>query len=122
MRRYDDTPIWSRPVGEVSWAHYLGDLAPGSADVPAEAAPGRASIDDLRGVPPAYVAVMELDPLCDEGLAYAAMLAEAGVAAEAHRFPGAFHAVFTAAPSAGISRRYLAEEIAVLARALGVAR
>ncbi|OUS90667.1 alpha/beta hydrolase [Rhodococcus sp. NCIMB 12038] len=122
MLRYDDTPIWSRPVGEVSWAHYLGDLAPGSADVPAEAAPGRASIDDLRGLPPAYVAVMELDPLCDEGLAYGAMLAEAGVAVEAHRFPGAFHAAFTAEPSAGISRRYLAEEIAVLARALGVER
>lgn len=122
MVRYDDTPIWSRPVGEVSWAHYLGELVPGSPDVPAEAAPGRASIEDLRGLPPAYVAVMELDPLCDEGLAYAAMLAEAGVPVESHRFPGAFHAAFTAKPSAAISRRYLAEEIAVLARALGVER
>ncbi|MFJ9387788.1 alpha/beta hydrolase [Nocardioides sp. NPDC101246] len=122
MVRYVDTPVWSRPVGETSWAHYLGDLAPGSPEVPIDAAPGRASVDDLRGLPPAYVAVMGLDPLCDEGLAYAAMLAEAGVPVEVHRFPGAFHAAFTAKPTAEVSRRYLAEEIQVLARALGVER
>lgn len=122
MRRYGDTPIWTRAVGEVSWRHYLGDLIPGSDEVPVLAAPGRARVEDLRGLPPAYIAVMELDPLCDEGLAYAAALAEAGVAVEAHRFPGAFHAAFTAAPDAAVSRRYLAEETAVLARALGVDR
>ena len=120
MLRFDDTPIWTRTVGEVSWRHYLGGLVPGSSDVPIEAAPGRASVEDLRGLPPAYVAVMEVDPLCDEGLAYAALLAEAGVAVESHRFPGMFHAAYTAVPTATVSQRYLAEELAVLAQALGV--
>lgn len=122
MRRYVDTPIWSRGVAEVSWRHYLGDLIPGSADVPTAAAPCRATPEELCGLPPAYVAVMDLDPLCDEGLAYAALLAAAGVLVEAHRFPGLFHAAFTSAPDAGVSRRYLAEESAVLASALGVSR
>jgi acetyl esterase/lipase len=118
MRRFEDTPIWTRAVGQVSWRHYLGALTPGADDVPVLAAPGRASPDELRGLPPAYVAVMELDPLADEGLAYAAALSEAGVPVEVHRFPGAFHAAFSSAPGASVSRRYLAEETAVLARAL----
>ncbi|MEX5635437.1 alpha/beta hydrolase [Parafrankia sp. FMc2] len=106
QRRFTDTPIWSRAVGEVAWRHYLGELKPGSDDVPILAAPGRAGVDELRGLPPAYIAVMELDPLCDEGLAYAAALAEAGVSVEAHRFPGAFHAASTSVPDAVVSRRY----------------
>ncbi|MFQ6200213.1 alpha/beta hydrolase [Streptomyces sp. NPDC000405] len=118
MRRFEDTPIWTRAVGQVSWRHYLGALTPGADDVPVLAAPGRANPDELLGLPPAYVAVMELDPLADEGLAYAAALSEAGVPVEVHRFPGAFHAAFSSAPGASASRRYLAEESAVLARAL----
>ncbi|MGI5519149.1 alpha/beta hydrolase fold domain-containing protein [Streptomyces sp. CA-106131] len=84
------------------------------------AAPGRTNPDELLGLPPAYGAVMELDPLADEGLAYAAALSKAGVPVEVHRFPGAFHAAFSSAPAAAVSRRYLAEETAVVARALRV--
>jgi acetyl esterase len=115
QRELVDTPIWTRSVGEVSWRHYLGPLS----TAPVLAAPGRASVEELRGLPPAYVAVMELDPLCDEGLEYAARLAAAGVPVEAHRFPGAFHGAFSSVPEAWVSRRYLAEELEVLRRALG---
>lgn len=120
MRRYADTPIWTREVGAQSWRQYLGPVPPDP--VPIHAAPGRARPAQLHGLPPAYVAVMELDPLCDEGLAYAALLAEAGVPVEVHRFPGAFHAAFSSAPQAEVCRRYLAEESAVLARAWGARR
>ncbi|OBB59803.1 lipase [Mycobacterium sp. 852013-51886_SCH5428379] len=47
-----------------------------------ELAPGRAS--DFAGLPPAYVAVAGHDPLRDDGVRYAELLADAGVPVELH--------------------------------------
>lgn len=116
MTAFDDTPMWTRANAVLSWAAYLGDGVAGTDTVPVDAAPGRAT--DLSGLPPAYLAVMEFDPLRDEALAFAAALVRDGVPVEAHLFPGTFHTSAGAVPAAGVSRRQLDEELAVLRAAL----
>jgi acetyl esterase len=74
------------------WSHYLADAADGDNPL---ASPLRA--EDLRGLPAALVITAELDPLRDQGEAYAARLAEAGVATELVCFDGAVHGFFSKA-------------------------
>ncbi|MFL6226325.1 MAG: alpha/beta hydrolase, partial [Actinomycetes bacterium] len=67
------------------WDHYLGG-ADGAAP---DASPLRAAF--VGGLPPALVIGAEYDILRDEGEAYAARLAEAGVDASASRHAGVVH-------------------------------
>ncbi len=88
---------------------------PGTDAVSPYAAPARAT--DLAGLPPAYVSVMQFDPLRDEGIAYALALLAAGTSVELHLFPGTFHGSGLVA-TAEVSKREAAEAVAVLRKAL----
>jgi acetyl esterase/lipase len=116
MQAFEDTPLWNRPLAVQSWQAYLGPLY-GAADVPAYAAPARAT--DLSGLPPAYVSTAENDPLRDEGITYALRMLQSGVSVELHQFPGTFHgsALVT---SAAVSKRAQREAAAALRHALGI--
>ena len=81
------------------WEQYLGE----AADVPADAAPLRAV--DVSGLPPALVITCELDPLLDEGVAYAKRLAAAGVPVEHVNEPGMIHGYFRMAGVIGRARK-----------------
>lgn len=98
----DDLHIWNRHSNAFGWKAYLGDLY-GTPDVPAYAAPARAS--DLSGLPEAYICVGAVDGFRDEDIDYAIRLNQAGVAAELHVYPGAPHGVMMF-PSTGVARRY----------------
>lgn len=113
MREYTDTPVWNRPNAEWSWKHYLADLHGG--DVPPFAAPAREV--DLSGLPPAFVSVMQFDPLRDEGIEYARRLMQAGVPTELHAYPGTFHGS-NMLTEVEVSRRGTADSVAAVVRAL----
>ncbi|KAH7361530.1 lipase [Plectosphaerella cucumerina] len=54
--------------------------------------PGNASVEDVKGLPPATFGIAGLDPLRDEGLLYSQLLAEAGVPTDTYLFEGVPHA------------------------------
>lgn len=113
-----DPPVLAGPTRGLVWHHYLGadysgEMTPG---VPAYAVPARA--DDLAGLPPAYVSVMEVDPLRDSNIDYALRMLQAGVRVELHVHPGAFHGSVELVPSASSSARILDGLIDALGRGL----
>jgi acetyl esterase/lipase len=61
--------------------------------------PGLRSRAELahNGVPAAFVVTVGLDPLADEGIAYAGLLAHAGAPVEHHHLPRHSHGLFTSA-------------------------
>jgi acetyl esterase len=109
-RHFTDTPWMTRDKLAATWRHYLG-----SAPASPYAAPARAA--DLSGLPAAYLATAEFDPLRDEAIAYGLRLLQAGVPVELHQWPGTFHGS-QAILSAEISQRQIAELAAALRRAL----
>jgi len=94
--------VWSRASNTFGWRSYLGPLS-GTGDVPAYAAPARAT--DLAGLPEAYVCVGGADGFRDEDITYAMRLYGAGVPTELHVYPGAPHGVAMWADS-DVAKRY----------------
>ncbi|TDD45627.1 alpha/beta hydrolase [Nonomuraea terrae] len=119
MRDLPDTPIWQARNSVHSWRLYLkGTAEPGGPDVPVHAAPARARVRDLAGLPPAWTVAYQIDPTRDEGIDYARLLMQAGVPTELHHYSGAFH-VAHAIPGTAIGERMIADRIEAIGRLLG---
>ena len=110
-----DTLLWTRENNLIGWRSYLG-RDPGGEDVSPYAAALRAT--DLMGVPPAYIAVGDLDLFLQENVAYTQRLILAGVPTELHVYPGAFHGFDVWAPDANVAQRFTADYCQTLRRAL----
>lgn len=112
-----DTLFWTRANALTAWTSYLG-RRPGGDGIEPYAAPIRAA--DLSGLPPAYVAVGEIDLFVRENIEYAARLIDAGVKTELHVYPGAYHAFDVFTPMGWVSQRFVADRDAALKRAFDV--
>lgn len=83
-----DAPILSRTTCEM----FMDLLAVEKLDeTDVRMNPGNATPEQVKGLPPTVVGVAAVDPLRDEGLLYAKMLAEAGVSTDVHIFKGVPH-------------------------------
>lgn len=115
-----------RAFGEGPWLttkamHYFLDanFPAGSRD-DVLAVPLKASVEQLRGLPPATVIVAENDLLRDEGEAYAAKLARAGVDVSATRYFGTIHdfVMLNALADTPAARKAIAQAATALQAAL----
>jgi acetyl esterase len=72
----------------------------------------------LAGLPPAFVAVCEYDPLRDEGKQYAHRMRDAGVDVRLRRYDGAIHGIFQMSRFTSIGARMLDDCVDALRDAL----
>ncbi|MET7397208.1 alpha/beta hydrolase [Dactylosporangium sp. NPDC005572] len=105
--------LWHLRAQRLAWQAYHRAITDG--DVPPTAAPARASAEDLRGVPPAFIGIGDVDAYVDENVRYAATLAEAGVSVELHVYPGVIHGGFVARPATPRTEQFLRDAYAALA-------
>jgi acetyl esterase len=87
-REFADGPFLLAKSMEWFWDAYLPDQ---SKRAETTVSPLRASLDELSGLPEAFVIVDENDVLRDEGEAYARKLTEAGVRTTCVRYNGIIH-------------------------------
>jgi acetyl esterase/lipase len=87
-REFADGPFLTARGMAWFWDAYTTDPAQ-RAEI--TASPLRASLDELAGLPPAFVVVDENDVLRDEGEAYARRLTQAGVPTTSVRYNGTIH-------------------------------
>jgi acetyl esterase/lipase len=113
--RDNHAPVWNTASNRSAWELYLGPLV-GTDDVPAYAAPARAT--DYRGLPPTFTFVGDVEPFRDETVSYVEHLREAGIPVEFEVYPGAFHAFDGMAPRAEISKEAIRRLLAAYARAV----
>ncbi len=112
---YAGTYIWTAEFNRYGWRSLLG-TSPGLATAPAGAVPAR--VENLSGLPPAWVGVGSIDLFVDEDIEYARRLIDAGVSTELYVVPGAYHAFDLIVPNAGVSRRFTENWKYALRRAL----
>ncbi|MEV4217056.1 alpha/beta hydrolase [Nonomuraea sp. NPDC049725] len=87
-REFADGPYLTAKAMAWFWDAYTTDPAQ-RAEI--TASPLRATAEELKGLPPAFLIVDENDVLRDEGEAYARKLTEAGVSTTSVRYNGTLH-------------------------------
>ncbi|MBB5079444.1 alpha/beta hydrolase [Nonomuraea endophytica] len=116
-REFADGPYLTAKAMEWFWDAYTTDPAQ-RAEI--TASPLRASLEDLTGLPPAFVIVDENDVLRDEGEAYARKLTAAGVPTTSVRYNGTLHDFMMLDPVSGTraARAATAQAIGAITHAL----
>jgi acetyl esterase len=117
VRTHADAPVLTRADMDAFLRYYLGD---GTESLrPSDPLVSPLLATDHRGLPPALVQTADLDPLRDEGLAYAEKLVAAGVPVRVTNYPRTphgFHSFPGATPVGRAARAELADWIATRSR------
>lgn len=103
--------IWTRASNNFCWSAFLAGAAAERNTIA-----GLAS--DLTALPPAFLAIGQLDLFLHDDVAFASRLHRAGGAVELHLYPGAIHG-FDRAVDAPVSQRYTGELTAFIRQHLG---
>lgn len=106
--------IWTPHNNRFGWTAHLGH-EPGADTAPPYAVPAR--LEDLSGLPPAFISTGALDLFLEEDLDYARRLMRAHVPVELHVYPGGFHG-FDFDPGAAVAVQARRDSLEALKRAL----
>ncbi|MBB3999828.1 acetyl esterase/lipase [Aureimonas pseudogalii] len=106
---------WTAAANRFAWGAFLG-TEPGGSAVPSAAVPAR--LEDMAGLPPAFVGVGSIDLFFEESVVYASRLIKAGIPAELVVVPGAFHGFDVSASATPVAQRFDAARTEALRRAL----
>lgn len=98
----EELAFWKADDNMTGWTALLGDQV-GTDDVSPYAAPTR--VDSVKGLPPIYIDVGELDILRQENLNYIARFMKANISAEFHLYPGVPHGFEGIAPTSTATRK-----------------
>jgi acetyl esterase/lipase len=109
--------LWTPASNRFGWSSFLG-IPAGSRVVPAGAVPAR--VENLAGLPPAFVGVGSIDLFVDEDMEYARRLIDSGVPTELCVVPGGYHGFDIIAPEGAKSKTFRATWNAALATAFGM--
>ncbi|MFV3075244.1 alpha/beta hydrolase fold domain-containing protein [Niveispirillum fermenti] len=105
--------ILNREEARGYWANYLRDAAD---EANPQACP---LLADLRGFPPVFLVVAELDLVAADSLAMHERLIQAGVAVECRVYPGAVHSFLEAMSISPLARRAIADGAGFIAGRVG---
>lgn len=109
-----DALVWTNASNRYAWSAYLGHPVTRSEVRPYASAARR---DDLKGLPPAWIGVGDIDLFHDECADYAHRLRAAGVTCELDVVPGMYHGADRMAPDAPSMQDFVDGMVAALRRA-----
>ncbi|KAH7407182.1 arylesterase/monooxygenase [Cadophora sp. MPI-SDFR-AT-0126] len=98
----DSINIWSSVDNLTGWTALLGDMA-GKDGVSPYAAPARA--ESVKGLPPTYVDVGQLDLFLLENMEFISRLVAENIVTEFHLYPGVPHGFEGLSPESSVSKR-----------------
>ena len=110
--------IWTAAANRFAWTSLLGKPAgavAGSTQPPAGSVPAR--VENLAGLPPAWIGVGSVDLFASEDVEYGRRLLQAGVSTELHLVPGGYHGFDVFVPQAPLTVAFTEGWNAALSRA-----
>lgn len=109
--------IWNAEKNRFGWEGFLG-MKPGGKRVPPAAVPAR--VENLAGLPPAFIGVGTIDLFVDEDVEYAQRLSATGVPVELIVVPGGFHGFDNPAFPARVTRWFNEAKLDALKSAFSI--